>query len=53
MQPDQYDTGLDYLVNGGLGQLTSAVRNAILARLEVELAPLELTSAPCGAKPVP
>jgi DNA-binding MarR family transcriptional regulator len=45
MQPDQYDTGLEYLVNGGLGQLTSAVRNAILARLEVELAPLELTSA--------
>jgi DNA-binding MarR family transcriptional regulator len=45
MQPDQHEAGLDYLVNGGLGQLTTAVRNAILARLEVELAPLELTSA--------
>lgn len=45
MQPDQYEAGIDYLVNGGLGQLTTGVRNAILARLETELAPLELTSA--------
>ena len=45
MQPDQREAGIDYLVNGGLGQLTSGVRNALFARLETELAPLELTSA--------
>lgn len=41
----QDDTGIDYLMNGGLGHLVSGARNAIFARLEVELAPLELTSA--------
>ena len=45
MQPDQHDDAIDYLVNGGLGHLANGVRNAIFARLEVELAPLELTSA--------
>lgn len=37
--------GIEYLMSGGLGHLVSAARNAIFARLEVELAPLELTSA--------
>jgi len=45
MLREQGDGGLDYLMNGGLGQLVSAAHNAIFARLEVELAPLELTSA--------
>jgi DNA-binding MarR family transcriptional regulator len=39
------DAGIDYLINGGLGHLINAARNAVFARLEVELAPLELTSA--------
>lgn len=45
MQHEQDDTGIEYLMNGGLGQLVTATRNAIFARLEVELAPLELTAA--------
>ena len=45
MQQEQGDAGIAYLMNGGLGHLTSAVRNAVFARLETELAPLELTSA--------
>ena len=45
MKLEQTDAGIDYLMNGGLGQLVSAARNAIFARLEEELAPLELTSA--------
>lgn len=45
MQQEQITSGLEYMLNGGLGHLTSAVRNAIFARLETELAPLELTSA--------
>ncbi|RYE93033.1 MAG: MarR family transcriptional regulator, partial [Oxalobacteraceae bacterium] len=43
MEPDE--AGIDYLMNGGLGHLVSAARNAIFAKLETELAPLELTSA--------
>jgi len=45
MQQEQGDAGIAYLMNGGLGHLTSAVRNAVFARLETELAPLKLTSA--------
>jgi hypothetical protein len=45
MQVEQGEAGFDYLMNGGLGRLVSDARNAILARLEVELAPLQLTSA--------
>jgi DNA-binding MarR family transcriptional regulator len=45
MQREGIEPGLEYLTGGGLGHLTSAVRNAIFARLETELAPLELTSA--------
>ena len=45
MQLEQNDAGLDYLINGGLGHLVSAARNTIFAKLEIELAPLELTSA--------
>ncbi|MDB5960195.1 MAG: MarR family transcriptional regulator [Massilia sp.] len=45
MKQERPELGLDYLMSGGLGHLTSAVRNAIFARLEIELAPLELTSA--------
>jgi DNA-binding MarR family transcriptional regulator len=45
MQQERGEAGIDYLMNGGLGQLVSAARNAIFAKLEVELAPLELTSA--------
>jgi len=45
MKLEQSAAGIDYLMNGGLGHLVSAARNAIFARLEVELAPLELTSA--------
>lgn len=45
MELKQGDAGIEYLMNGGLGHLVSAARNAIFARLEVELAPLELTSA--------
>jgi DNA-binding MarR family transcriptional regulator len=45
MQQEQGEAGIDYLMNGGLGHLVSALRNAIFAKLEVELAPLELTSA--------
>jgi DNA-binding MarR family transcriptional regulator len=45
MQQERIDLGLEYLTGGGLGHLTSAVRNAIFARLETELAPLELTAA--------
>jgi DNA-binding MarR family transcriptional regulator len=45
MQLDQGEAGIDYLMSGGLGHLVTAVRNAIFARLEVELAPLELTAA--------
>lgn len=36
---------LDYLISGGLGHLVTAVRNAIFAALEHELAPLELTAS--------
>jgi DNA-binding MarR family transcriptional regulator len=39
------EMGLDYLISGGLGHLASALRNALFAALETELAPLELTSA--------
>lgn len=39
------EAGIDYLISGGLGHLATAVRNAIFAALERELAPLELTSA--------
>jgi DNA-binding MarR family transcriptional regulator len=39
------DIGVEYLVSGGLGHLINAARNTIFAALEVELAPLELTSA--------
>jgi DNA-binding MarR family transcriptional regulator len=39
------EVGIEYLVGGGLGHLVNAVRNAIFAQLESELAPLELTSA--------
>ena len=45
MELEQEAAGIDYLMNGGLGHLVSAARNAIFAKLEVELAPLELTSA--------
>ena len=45
MEQEQGGAGIDYLMNGGLGQLVSAARNAIHAQLEIELAPLELTSA--------
>ena len=45
MQLERGEAGIDYLMNGGLGHLVTAARNAIFARLEVELAPLELTSA--------
>ena len=45
MEQEQGGVGIDYLMNGGLGQLVSAARNAIHAQLEIELAPLELTSA--------
>jgi DNA-binding MarR family transcriptional regulator len=43
MQRDE--TGIDYLVSGGLGHMINSVRNAIFSALETELAPLELTSA--------
>lgn len=36
---------LEYLIGGGLGHMASALRNALFAALETELAPLELTSA--------
>lgn len=39
------NTELDDLVDGGLGHLTTAVRNAIFMALEHELAPLELTAS--------
>lgn len=39
------EIGLDYLIGGGLGHMASALRNALFAALETELAPLELTSA--------
>lgn len=45
MQQERSEAGIDYLMNGGLGHLVNAARNAIFAKLEVELAPLELTSA--------
>ncbi len=45
MQKEQGDAGIEYLMNGGLGHLVFAARNAIFAKMEVELAPLELTSA--------
>lgn len=45
MNLEQKEAGIDYLVSGGLGHLISAARNAIFAQLEVELAPLELTTA--------
>lgn len=45
MQQDEADAGIDYLMNGGLGYLVNATRNAVFARLELELAPLELTAA--------
>lgn len=45
MQQQQGDAGIDYLMNGGLGHLVSAARNAIFAKLDEELEPLELTSA--------
>jgi DNA-binding MarR family transcriptional regulator len=45
MNLEEQEAGIDYLVSGGLGHLVSAARNAIFARLEVELAPLELTTA--------
>jgi DNA-binding MarR family transcriptional regulator len=45
MRQEQSDAGTGYLMNGGLGHLVNAARNAIFARLEVELAPLELTPA--------
>lgn len=41
----QEAAGIEYLMNGGLGHLVSAARNAIFAKMETELAPLELTSA--------
>lgn len=44
-QKPQTAAGLDHLMNGGLGHLVNAARNAIFARLEEELAPLELTTA--------
>jgi DNA-binding MarR family transcriptional regulator len=45
LQHDQDTAGIDYLMNGGLGYLVNAARNAVFAKLEVELAPLELTAA--------
>lgn len=39
------DTGIDYLITGGLGYMINTVRNTIFATLETELAQLELTSA--------
>jgi DNA-binding MarR family transcriptional regulator len=45
MQHEQGGSGINYLMSGGLGHLVSAARNAIFAKLEIELAPLELTSA--------
>jgi DNA-binding MarR family transcriptional regulator len=45
LQQDETDAGIEYLMNGGLGYLVNATRNAVFARLEVELAPLELTAA--------
>jgi DNA-binding MarR family transcriptional regulator len=42
---EQVEAGIEFLMNGGLGQLVNATRNAIFAKLEIELAPLELTSA--------
>lgn len=45
MQQENVELGIDFLMGGGLGHLSNAVRNAIFARLETELAPLELTSA--------
>lgn len=38
-------TELDNLINGGLGHLVTAARNAIFSALERELAPLELTAS--------
>jgi DNA-binding MarR family transcriptional regulator len=43
--PQHDDSGLTYLISGGLGHMINSVRNTIFARLETELAPLELTSA--------
>ena len=43
-QMPQTAAGLDHLMNGGLGHLVNSARNAIFARLEEELAPLELTT---------
>jgi DNA-binding MarR family transcriptional regulator len=39
------DSGIDYLISGGLGHMVNSLRNAIFAALENELEPLELTSA--------
>lgn len=45
MDQPENGAGLEYLMGGGLGHLSNAVRNAIFEQLERELAPLELTSA--------
>lgn len=45
MRQGDGEAAIEYLIGGGLGHLVNAVRNAIFAELEHELAPLELTSA--------
>jgi DNA-binding MarR family transcriptional regulator len=45
MRQNDGEASIEYLTGGGLGHLVNAVRNAIFAQLECELAPLELTSA--------